>query len=92
MYCLYLEYCQDNNITNISTESIYRQIFNTEFNLSFFIPKKDLCDTCHNFENLPVEKKSEMEEYQQHLRNKELSRQIKTMTRNLHAATLYKFL
>nr|CAI5861067.1 unnamed protein product [Callosobruchus analis] len=78
MYCLYLEYCKDNNITNISTESIYRQIFNTEFNLSFFIPKKDLCDTCHNFENLPVEKKSEMEEeYQQHLRNKELSRQIK---------------
>lgn len=76
MYSLYLEYCQEKNMESVATESIYRQIFNTEFNLSFFVPKKDLCDYCHNYEN--AENKAELEEgYQQHQRNKELSRKLK---------------
>ena len=34
------------------SEAIYRQIFCTEFNLSFFKPKKDVCDKCALFEKI----------------------------------------
>lgn len=46
MYGLYLEYCETHNIKP-ATESIYRIIFNSEFNFSSFIPKKDMCDICN---------------------------------------------
>lgn len=84
MYLLYQEYCQENNIPNIATESIYRQIFNTEYNISFFQPKKDWCDICHKYESLPVEQKTEMEEeYASHLKNRDLSRQLKINDKEL---------
>ncbi|CAH1993850.1 unnamed protein product [Acanthoscelides obtectus] len=72
------KYCDENGIQRKATESVYRTVFNTEFNLSFFQPKKDLCDMCHRYENGSKEEKREMEdEYQQHLRNKKLARDIK---------------
>lgn len=57
---------------------IYRKIFK-EFNISFFIPKKDQCDLCTSYKNADQTGKNELEEkYQQHLREKEESRKEKT--------------
>lgn len=50
MYSLYQEYCSDKNITEVATESIYRAVFNSDFSMSFFRPKKDLCDICHGYQ------------------------------------------
>lgn len=42
MFTLYLEYCQDHNIAHPASEAMYRVIFTTEFNLSFFQQKKKI--------------------------------------------------
>lgn len=55
--------------------STYREIFNYEFNLEFFKPKKDLCETCEAYKNLIGDEKMKLElKYQTHLEEKELSR------------------
>lgn len=51
MYTMYLEYCQERNVTSTATECIYRQVFNTKFN--FLKPKEDyvifaICTTTHH--------------------------------------------
>ncbi|CAH1973396.1 unnamed protein product [Acanthoscelides obtectus] len=77
MYGLYLEYCEQNNIQP-ATESIYGIIFNTEFNFSFFIPKKDLYDICNKYDGGTTEERTEMEEeYQLHRKNKDIGRDLK---------------
>ncbi|CAH2018718.1 unnamed protein product [Acanthoscelides obtectus] len=77
MYGLYLEYCEQNNIQP-ATESIYRIIFNTELNFSFFIPKKDLYDICNKYDGGTTEERNEMEEeYQLHRKNKDIGRDLK---------------
>lgn len=84
MFSMYQEYCQENNISQIASQSIYRQVFDKEFNLSFFKPKKDLCDLCHKYETSSGQQKAEMEEnYNEHIKNKELSRQIKNHEKEL---------
>nr|CAH7758741.1 unnamed protein product [Callosobruchus chinensis] len=78
MYQLYEEYCKDNGIPHKATESMYRTVFNTEFNLSFFQPKKNLCDICHRYENGSTDEKISMgDEYQLHSKNKNLARALK---------------
>lgn len=77
MYALYLEYCDDNKLIPAS-EAMYRTIFNTEFNLSFFTPKKNLCDICHDYENSSqAEKENLSKEYDLHILNKNLARDLK---------------
>nr|CAI5849080.1 unnamed protein product [Callosobruchus analis] len=74
---MYLEYREQSNI-NPAPECTYRVIFNTEFNCSFLIPKKDLCDICHRYDEGTAETRSEMEEhYQLHMINKDTRRQLK---------------
>lgn len=78
MFTLYEEYCLEKSIEKKATESMYRHIFSTEFNLSFFLPKKDLCDICHEYESSNHEEKLVIqEEYQQHIANKNLARKLK---------------
>lgn len=78
MYSLYREYCESNNISQIASSAIYRQVFNTEFNISFLVPKKDLCDLCNKFENSTIEQKAELqEEYNVHIKSKDLAREVK---------------
>lgn len=45
MYELYKELCSSLKIIP-EKNHLYRNIFNTEFNLGFHIPKKDKCDIC----------------------------------------------
>nr|CAI5823299.1 unnamed protein product [Callosobruchus analis] len=77
MYNMYLEYCEQSNIKP-APECTYRVIFNTEFNFSLFIPKKDVCDICHRYDEGTAEARSEMEKhYQLHMINKDTGRQLK---------------
>lgn len=58
-----------------ATLYMYSQIFNTQFNISFFIPKKDQCNFCESYKNAEGAKKTEMEQqYIRHQREKMLSR------------------
>jgi hypothetical protein len=47
LYELYKEKCENSVPPKIPVKnSFYRNIFNTEFNIEFVKPKKDLCDIC----------------------------------------------
>ena len=48
MYDLYTEECKSENVTPVKCK-VYRDIFNTEFNLDFHTPKKDRCDMCEQY-------------------------------------------
>ena len=48
MYQAYVESYKERGI-KFKKENIYRQVFDNEFNLSFYIPKKDRCDTCEEY-------------------------------------------
>lgn len=70
----YQKMCEEHNIEQ-GNYIMYRHIFNYEFNYAFFTPKKDLCELCSQFSNAAEdEKKKLIENYEAHIREKELSR------------------
>ena len=75
MYDLYVENCRNVFSENYKPVSacVYRRIFNEEFNLSFYKPKKDQCGECSKFELMTAgDKEGYRIEIQEHLaRNKE---------------------
>ncbi|XP_022818610.1 uncharacterized protein LOC111351076 isoform X1 [Spodoptera litura] len=61
-----------------ATYDSYFRTFNTEFNISFFTPKKDQCDVCEQYKNAVGEDKEKLESnYTEHCRQKLLSRMEK---------------
>ncbi|KAJ8931160.1 hypothetical protein NQ314_015974 [Rhamnusium bicolor] len=57
---------------------MYSRIFNGEFNISFFVPRKDQCEDCVSVEISSDENKENLREgYETHLPEKELSRKEK---------------
>ncbi|CAG4918450.1 unnamed protein product [Colias eurytheme] len=67
-----------------ATYDTYARIFNTEFNFFFFCPKKDQCDLCESYKNADEEGKKKVEQnFQEHLKQKSLSRKEK-MSRRVH--------
>lgn len=77
---LYEDYKKERESQNLDFVKfpIYRQIFNYEFNLAFFKPKKDLCQFCETYKNSNDEEKEQKKsEYQSHHEEKELSRKEK---------------
>lgn len=57
---------------------LYAKIFNTEYNLGFFVPKKDQCALCEAYSNAEGEEKEQLsEKYHTHIKEKELSREEK---------------
>lgn len=62
--------------------TIFTRTFNEDFNISFFVPKKDLCETCVAYQNCEqgkgVEEENPLQEkYDTHLVEKKLSREEK---------------
>ncbi|XP_053966877.1 uncharacterized protein LOC128868612 isoform X1 [Anastrepha ludens] len=55
---------------------MYSRIFNGEFNISFFSPKKDLCNLCESYKNAP-EVPGTKEKNEKHQEEKRLSRESK---------------
>ncbi|CAG4968695.1 unnamed protein product [Parnassius apollo] len=62
-----------------ATFDTYYRIINTEFNLSFFVPKKDQCDLCESYKNAVGEDQLKLKEAcEEHLKQKYLSKKEKT--------------
>ena len=71
MYFLFLEEMRKKGETVYVTQQMYRKIFNTEFNYSFFVPTKGRCEQCEAFQNLSENEKALQQEKQNlHLSNK----------------------
>ncbi|XP_039760617.1 uncharacterized protein LOC120634216 [Pararge aegeria] len=83
---LYRDYKKDCEIEGLDYVKlhIYRKVFKEDFNISFFVPKKDQCEDCVAYENANLEEKEKMnEEYTLHLKEKELSREEKKRDKEL---------
>jgi hypothetical protein len=63
-------------------ESMYRNIFNSEFNLAFFHPRKDRCDVCEAFKMLSTPSESEVANNNEHIKLKELGKSERDVDRN----------
>lgn len=73
----------------IATSSTFNRIFNTEFNISFFVPKKDQCDLCARYENSHDEDKRKLsQKYEQHLIEKTLARDEKAKDKDRNDGTI----
>jgi hypothetical protein len=76
----------------------YRDIFNS-LNIGFHHPKKDQCNVCCSFESISAEVRTaaQIEEHQQHLSNRDVSRNMKNevkaiaKTDKTHAAACFDF-
>lgn len=78
MHCNYVEQRVQLNKEAASYDT-YAYVFNTKFNISFFMPKKDQCDLCMSFQNAVGEEKDKLlPEYNSHQKEKQLSREEKS--------------
>ena len=79
MYRLYIDAFDATNATPSAKESLYRKVFCTEYNFSFFHPKKDQCITCAKYNTLAGEEKDSFEQgpYKQHIARKNDAQQSK---------------
>uniref|UniRef100_A0A6P7GQ04 Uncharacterized protein LOC114345060 n=1 Tax=Diabrotica virgifera virgifera TaxID=50390 RepID=A0A6P7GQ04_DIAVI len=59
----------------------YRDIVNSQFNLSFHITKKDTCDQCHIFKHTENPSNELKADYEKHQTNKTIARQLKKSDR-----------
>lgn len=76
MYDLYVDLCNEQQITPQKV-SLYRHIFNFNFNLEFLQPKTDRCDICEEYRLAKKEKRVNQEmdlEYQSHISRKMIMR------------------
>lgn len=74
LYNDYVNLCKVKNEGHGSL-SLYRHLFNYEYNMSFHIPKKDQCLKCTTYKNSNPDEQRELElDHQIHIEEKELSR------------------
>jgi len=76
MYRMYKEYCAKKGEIP-AKEAAYRKIFNREFNLHFFVPKKDQCDFCTEYQNTAKKSTILSAKYRKHCQQKLLARRTK---------------
>lgn len=77
MYRLYEKKCRDDGVAEIASKDKYRRVFTEQYNLSFFRPKKDLCDECVAFQNSESLSEEQKARKRLHLENKEIARKLK---------------
>lgn len=83
MYRLYKEWAKENN-KMVATFHHYNDIFNNQFNLGFFKPKKDLCDPCEGYANASDAEKEKLKtKYDLHMFNRDESRRRKKLEADL---------
>lgn len=77
LYKLYVDKCKEVG-EPFAKYYHYAKIFNYEYNIGFFSPKKDQCGFCETYKNSSVvEKQSIQQKYEEHLRNKTITRKEK---------------
>ena len=79
MHNMYNEWCVENGHAT-ENYNFYSRVFREKFNLKFQKPKKDVCDKCQTYKNIPIESRSdEMKEKQEkHIEEKDLTREFKS--------------
>lgn len=86
MYKLYLTLCQTQPLINPVSIHMYRSILNNEFNLEFFVPKKDLCDLCEEYKVLQQKSiqipETKLKMYEEHILKKQNMRLENELDRN----------
>jgi hypothetical protein len=60
LYRRYVEWCKPQNFDRVPSLSMYRKIFNEEFNIGLFKPKKDQCVTCSKWKRACTAEKVKM--------------------------------
>ncbi len=78
MYYMYEEKCREQNEIPVKL-SMYRRVFNTEFNLGFHRPKKDLCAKCEKYKQGSLNQ----EDYNRHQHKRKLPGMKKMKTRRM---------
>ena len=75
IYRDYLRKEKELNVPHIS-EACFRQIFKTERNIAFQVPKKDLCSECATYDNIPLINRTEevIYNFELHIANKDMIR------------------
>lgn len=75
MHEIYLDWMKEIHPNQkVATYRQYCDVFSSEFNISFFISKKDRCDDCEMYNNSTAEQKLEMQaDYEEHILNKDLA-------------------
>ncbi|KAK5648032.1 hypothetical protein RI129_002924 [Pyrocoelia pectoralis] len=77
MYRYYKKEQEEKNLP-FAKRCTYETIFNTEFNISFYQPKKDQCSICEEYKNSNPDEKAKLQEsYDRHIANKIKSREEK---------------
>lgn len=61
----------------MATERQYQEVFDKEYNISFFKPKKDQCDTCYSYKIIENKNQKDEEANVAHLRNVKIARELK---------------
>lgn len=80
MYDLYLDWMSTRPGVNVASERQYRDTFNKDFNIGFFVPKKDQCNTCTTWkinEGNPEIRTQLLPEFEVHNVNRQRSRDLK---------------
>ncbi|KAK3909610.1 UPF0303 protein [Frankliniella fusca] len=79
MYRLYTDWAKENEVAKPASASLYRKVFNTQFNLGFFLPKKDQCETCNRWKHAggQEERRELVQAYSTHLNNKKAVKELK---------------
>ncbi|CAG9812835.1 unnamed protein product [Phaedon cochleariae] len=78
---LHRNYSEERTYCNreVASYDTYAKVFNTEYNIGFFSPKKDQCDLCESYKNASNDERIKLEEkYNKHSEEKDLSRKVKT--------------
>lgn len=60
----------------IVKDSLYRRVFNNNYNFGFHMPKKDACATCHAYNN-SLKSDTDQKRQEEHLQNKKAARESK---------------
>src|SRR5207245_425575 len=69
LYNLYVSWCHEKSMSP-SKQSLYGEVFRTEYNISFHHPKKDQCELCARYSNSNAKQRMEIQQkYDDHLRN-----------------------
>ncbi|CAG4912168.1 unnamed protein product [Colias eurytheme] len=78
IYTDYKEDCIKHGLPYATATLPYRKVFNNDFNISFFVPKKDQCEQCTIYQLAEGPQKEVLkEDYERHLAEKEKSREEK---------------
>ena len=76
MYRMYKEWAATKNYP-IESYDFYYRVFHEKFNIKFQKPKKDVCDTCQEYQNTENKTEGMKIEQQKHLQDKDTVRAIK---------------